>query len=74
MLSKVVLLDFGLDSQPGDIPSRLHTMYLDLVRFCKEQKLDLHLGDLTRNILSFERNCDFPTGKLSCKIISLLLA
>ena len=67
-VAEVVLLDLGLDEGGTSVPSRLHAMYGSLARFCKAHRIDLHITDLTRNNLSFEAACDFPTGILSSNL------
>ena len=61
--SEVTLLDLGLDSnEGGDIPSRLHRLFLELKEFCRENGIPLHMNDLTRTLLSFPTDSDYPCG------------
>ena len=61
---EVVLLDHGLDGGAGDVPARLHMLYLDMKDYCKKFKIPLHMSDLTRTLLSFSTATDFPCGFL----------
>ena len=47
------------------MPARLHALYVEMKEFCNRNKLLLHMNDLNRNLLSYERACDFPCGKLN---------
>lgn len=58
----MVLLDLGLDEGSGDIPTRLHQLHAQLKEWCKTNKVQLHVNDLTRTILHFDADSDFPTG------------
>lgn len=64
---EVVLLDYGFDGYHGDIPARLHEVVTELKGWCKAHQVVLHLNDITRTILHFERDADFPTGMLVLK-------
>ena len=58
---QVVLLDNG-EAGSGDVPTRLEKIYDEIQSFCKGSKIPLHMTGLTRNLLSFSQDADYPCG------------
>ena len=58
---KVVLMDMGLAGD-GAVPNQLSNIYSDMVLFCRENHLSLHMSNLTRTLISWETDADYPCG------------
>ena len=58
---------------PGDVPAQLKTLYNDMASFCKSAKIPLHADTLTRTLVGFAKDSDFPVGQL-CDIYSLCIS
>ena len=58
---QVVLLDKRMVGA-GDVQTRLDRVYDELSAFCKSEKLPLHMTALTRHLLSFSKDADYPCG------------
>ena len=63
---QVVLLDEDAYGEGGDVDCRLDKVYDDLQTFCKDHGLALHMTRLTRTLLHYGRDCEFPCGSLGC--------
>lgn len=57
----VTLLDKGCFGD-GDVATRLERIYDELSCFCKGEGLPLHMTGLTRHLLSFSKDADYPCG------------
>ena len=56
-------MDMGLAGD-GDVPKQLSNIYADMVLFCRENHLNLHTSNLTRTLISWETEADYPCGYL----------
>lgn len=61
---KVTLLDLG-EVGDGDVQTRLDRVYDELASFCKQAGLPLHMTGLTRHLLKFTVDADYPCGSLA---------
>ncbi|CAE7036774.1 unnamed protein product [Symbiodinium sp. CCMP2456] len=57
----VVITDYAL-AGPGDIPTQLDAIYVLAVQHCKATKTPLHMDALTRHLLGFAADFDYPVG------------
>lgn len=57
------MLDDNFDGYQGDIPTRLHALFLEVKAWRASNRISLHVSDFTRTILHFEAKSDFPTGR-----------
>ncbi|CAE7844866.1 unnamed protein product, partial [Symbiodinium necroappetens] len=57
----VVITDYSLVGS-GDIPQQLDAIYALAVRHCKATNTALHMDGLTRHLLSFSADYDYPVG------------
>ena len=46
----------------GDVPKQLENLYNELSAYCKLHHLQLHLDSLTRSLLDFAKDSDYPVG------------
>ena len=53
---------------PGDVPTQLERLYQDLSTFCQTRSIPLHLEALTRTLLNFSKDADYPVGLLSSSL------
>ena len=60
---QVALLDNDCAGE-GDVPTCLDRLYEDLATYCRHQKINLHMCRLTRHLLGFSKDSDFPCGML----------
>ena len=60
---EVVLMDLHL-AGPGDVNQQLDTLYHELESWCQVQRIPLHMDALTRSLLSFAKDADYPCGLL----------
>lgn len=58
------MLDFDLISDRGAVPARLHDIFLHMQEWCKNNHVPLHMCDLTRAILGYATDADYPVGIL----------
>lgn len=58
--TKVVLTDF--DCAGGDLATQLDTLFLEIKEFCRANSIPLHMTALTRALLNFSRDSEYPTG------------
>ena len=63
-LLQVVLMDYNLTGIATNVDSKLEELYTLLQGFCKRTKTPLHMDGLTKNILGFQRDADYPAGLL----------
>ena len=54
-------MDLGL-AGAGDVPTQLTSLYNELAAFCRDKNLSLHLTGLTRTLVGFAKDADFPFG------------
>ena len=60
------MLDLAIGvSASGDVPGRLHEVYLNMKAWCKDNHLQLHMSDLTRTLLAWGQDADYPVGRLA---------
>ena len=62
---QVTLIDKGVAGD-GDVLTRLERIYDEISAFCKAHGLCLHMTGLTRHLLSFSKDADYPCGNLNC--------
>ena len=51
----------------GDVPTRLSKIHDELAEFCQGNGIPLHLTGLTRTLVNFSKDSDYPCGYLSWK-------
>ena len=60
------MLDLKLGvSAAGGVPERLHQVYLMMKQFCRERSIQLHMSDLTKILVGYSKESDFPCGNLA---------
>lgn len=59
------MLDLDLVPR-GDVASRLKNIFDSMEAFCKLNSIPLHMTMLTRALLGYQRECDYPAGKPGC--------
>ena len=59
--SKVVMIDRDL-VPGGSFPDKLSCIYEMLKGFCEKTSTPLHMDSLSRNLLNFQRDSDYPCG------------
>eukprot|EP00439_Symbiodinium_sp_Y106_P043807 s7781_g5.t1 len=67
-LCRVVITDYRL-AGPGDIPVQLDTVYQMAKEHCQATKTPLHMDGLTRHILKFAADYEYPTGSVDTGIV-----
>ena len=60
---KVMITDYGLVGA-ASFDAQLASIYELLKEFCKRNQIPLHMDGLTRNLLNFKRDSDYPVGIL----------
>ena len=58
---KVVLTDYGC-AGGGDITQQFDNLYDEIKTWCKANSVPLHMTGLTRTLLNFSRDSEYPTG------------
>ena len=48
---------------PGDVPVQLNAIYEMAEKYCKSQTIPLHMDGLTRHLLKFSSDAEYPTGQ-----------
>lgn len=46
----------------GDVNTQLCTLYGELVRFCRQNSLNLHMSSLTRTLVNLPKDSAYPCG------------
>ena len=46
----------------GDVPAQLGSLYNELAKYCQDNSLPLHMSGLTRTLLAFSKDADYPCG------------
>ena len=54
-------MDLGF-AGPGDVPRQLALLYNNLASFCRLHGISLHLTGLTRTLIAFSKDADYPCG------------
>ena len=65
---QVVITDYRL-AGPGDIPVQLDTVYQMAKEHCQATKTPLHMDGLTRHLLKFAADYEYPTGSVDTGIV-----
>ena len=60
----MVLADYGL-AGGGSIEVQLETIYASLSEFCRANTIPLHMENITKHLLAFGRDSDYPVGPFS---------
>ena len=65
-----MISDYGLVGSSG-FDAQLASLYELLKEFCTRTKTPLHMDGLTRNLLNFKRDSDYPVGSLGKSMFSI---
>ena len=53
------------EAGPGDVPKQLETLYDEMAHYASSRSLDLHMSGLTRSLINFAKDSDYPCGNPS---------
>ena len=53
----------------GDVPTKLQRLYEELSAFARQRSMNLHMTGLTRTLVNYAKDSDFPCGHSSSIVI-----